>query len=173
MINLRRLAAAALLFAIGTATVVWAAGKSDPGRESQDRAEIEGLMWHYVRALDTHNAEAYAQTYTEDGVFQSGTNVTKGRAALKKLIEDGQKAAAERAAKGETRPQMYHVATNVYVELVDENHARYHAYWQGVFESGGPSQPARVGSAGHELSNLVRANGKWLIEKRDVAPTAD
>jgi hypothetical protein len=30
-----------------------------------------------------------------------------------------------------------------------------------------------VGSAGHELSSLVRVNGKWLIEKRDVAPTAD
>ena len=60
-----------------------------------------------------------------------------------------------------------------YVELVDESHAKYHAYWQGVFESGGPNQPAHVGSAGHELSSLVRVNGKWLIEKRDVAPTAD
>ena len=173
MTYFQKLGAAALLSAVGAATVVWAAGKADPGRESQDRAEIEGLMWHYVRALDTHDADAYAKVYTEDGVFQSGTNVTKGRAALKKLIEDGQKAAAERAAKGETRPQMYHVATNVYVELVDESHARYHAYWQGVFESGGPAQPAHVGSAGHELSSLVRVKGKWLIEKRDVAPTAD
>ncbi len=173
MTHFQKLGAAALLLTVGTATVVWAAGKGDPGREAQDRAEIEGLMWHYVRALDTHDAEAYAKVYAEDGVFQSGTNVTKGRAALKKLIEDGQKAAAERAAKGEARPQMYHVATNVYVELVDESHARYHAYWQGVFESGGPNQSARVGSAGHELSSLVRVNGKWLIEKRDVAPTAD
>jgi uncharacterized protein (TIGR02246 family) len=164
---------AALLLAAGTATVVWAVGKTGSGHEAQDRAEIEGLMWRYVRALDRHDPDAYAASYTEDGVFQSGTNVTKGRAALKKLIEDGQKAAAERAAKGEARPQMYHVATNVYVELVDENHAKYHAYWQGVFESGGPNQPARVGSAGHELSSIVRVNGKWLIEKRDVAPAAD
>jgi uncharacterized protein (TIGR02246 family) len=173
MTHSKGLGTAALFFAIGTATVVWAAGKGDPGRESQDRAEIEGLMWHYVRALDTHNAEAYAKVYTEDGVFQSGANVTKGRAALKKLIEDGQKASAERATKGETRPQMYHVATNGYIELVDESHARYHAYGQGVFESGGANQPARVGSAGHELSYLLRVNGKWLIEKRDVAPTND
>ncbi len=173
MIHSKMIGAAAVLLAVGTATVVWAVGKGGSGREAQDRAEIEGLMWHYVRALDTHDAAAYASTYTEDGVFQSGTNVTKGRAALKKLIDDGQQAAAERAAKGEARPQMYHVATNAYVELVDDSHAKYHAYWQGVFESGGPNQPARVGSAGHELSSLVRVNGKWLIEKRDVAPVAD
>jgi TPR repeat protein len=76
------------------------------------------------------------------------------------LIEDGRKAAADRAAKGEARPPKYHVATNLYVELADKSHARVHAYWQGVFESGGPTQPARVGSAGHELSSLVRVNGK-------------
>ena len=166
-------ASAALLLIVGAATVVLAAGKTDSGREAQDRAEIEGLMWRYVRALDTHDAETYAMLYTEDGVFQSGANVTKGRAALKKLIVDGQQRAAELAVKGEARPQMYHVSTNVYVELVDANHARYHAYWQGVFESGGPNVPARVGSAGHELTTLVRVNDKWLIEKRDVAPTAD
>jgi len=173
MTHFQKAGIAALLLAVGATTFVWAAGRSDPGREAQDRAEIEGLMWHYVRALDKHDAEAYANTYTEDGMFQAGTNVTKGRAALKKLIEDGQKAAAERAAKGEARPQMYHVSTNVYVELIDATHARYHAYWQGVFESGGANVPARVGSAGHELTTLLRVNDKWLIEKRDVAPTAD
>src|ERR1043165_6651773 len=78
MTHVRKLAAAALLLTVGTATLVWAAGKGDPGREAQDRAEIEGLMWHYVRALDTHDADAYAKVYTEDGVFQSGTNITKG-----------------------------------------------------------------------------------------------
>ncbi len=167
-------AAAALLATAAAATVVLAAGKTDPGREARDRAEIEGVMWHYVRALDTHDAETYAALYTQDGVFQSGAaNVTKGRAALQQMIVDGRRRAAELAAKGETRPQMYHVATNAYVELVDADHARYHAYWQGVFESGGPNVPARVGSAGHELTTLVRVNGKWLIEKRDVAPMAD
>jgi uncharacterized protein (TIGR02246 family) len=164
-------AAAALVVAAGVVTFAWAAGKADPGRAAEDRAEIEGLMWRYVRALDTHDAAAYAACYTEDGTFQAGSgNVTKGRAALKKLIEDGEQRAAERAAKGEKAPQMYHVSTNVYVELVDADHARYHAYWQGVFESGGANVPARVGSAGHELTDIVRVNGKWLIAKRDVGP---
>jgi hypothetical protein len=167
-------AAAALVLAAGVVTFAWGAGKGDSGREAQDRGEIEGLMWRYVRALDTHDGATYASCYTEDGVFQSGKNVTKGRAALKKLIEDGQQRAAERAAKGEAAaPQMYHVATNVYVELVDADHARYHAYWQGVFESGGANVPARVGSAGHELTDIVRVNGKWLIAKRDVSPAND
>ena len=29
-------------------------------REAQDRAQIEKLMWQYVRAMDTENADAYA-----------------------------------------------------------------------------------------------------------------
>jgi hypothetical protein len=162
------------LLAAGAATFAWAATKGETGREAQDRGDIEGLMWRYVGALDKHDAATYASLYTEDGVFQAGTNVTKGRAALKKLIEDGQQRAAERAAKGEAAPpQMYHVSTNVYVELVDADHARYHAYWQGVFESGGPNVPARVGSAGHELTEIVRVDGQWLIAKRDVAPAND
>jgi hypothetical protein len=29
-------------------------------------------MWHYVRALDTENADAYAAAFTPDGQFGSG-----------------------------------------------------------------------------------------------------
>ena len=83
MTHFQKAGIATLLLAVGTTTIVWAAGGGDPGREAQDRAEIEGLIGDYVRALDTHDADAYAKTYTEDGTFQAGTNVTKGRAALR------------------------------------------------------------------------------------------
>ena len=48
-------------------------------REAHDRAQIEKLMWQYVRALDTENADAYAAVYTPDGQFGSGANAVKGR----------------------------------------------------------------------------------------------
>src|SRR5690348_4355999 len=63
-----------------------AAGGNDAQREVQDRAQIEKLMWQYVRALDTENADAYAATYTPDGQFGSGATATQGREALKKMI---------------------------------------------------------------------------------------
>jgi hypothetical protein len=48
-----------------------AAGGNDVRNEAQDRAQIEKLMWQYVRALDTENPDAYAATYTPDGQFKT------------------------------------------------------------------------------------------------------
>jgi uncharacterized protein (TIGR02246 family) len=140
-------------------------------REAQDRAQIEKLMWQYVRALDTENADAYAAVYTPDGQFGSGANAAKGREALRKMINDLRQRAAENEAKsGEKRPAMYHVIANSYLEFIDKDHARLEAYWMTVFAAGGAQVPPRVAAAGREVDELVRMNGKWLIQSRDVAP---
>jgi uncharacterized protein (TIGR02246 family) len=140
-------------------------------REAQDRAQIEKLMWQYVRALDTENADAYAAVYTPDGQFGSGANAVKGREALKKLINDLRQRGAENETRtGEKRPAMYHVIANSYLEFIDKDHARLEAYWMTVFADGGPKVPARVAAAGREVDELVRLNGQWLIRSRDVAP---
>ena len=44
-------------------------------------------MWRYARALDTGDGTAYAATYTVDGQFGAGANATKGREALKKMVD--------------------------------------------------------------------------------------
>ncbi len=148
-----------------------ARAESETEREARDRAQIEKLMWRYVRALDTENAEAYAAVYTPDGQFGSGANAVKGREALKKMINDLRQRAADNEAKnGEKRPGMYHVIANSYLEFVDKDHARLEAYWMTVFAAGGPKVPARVAAAGREVDELVRINGQWLIKTRDVAP---
>jgi hypothetical protein len=143
-------------------------------REAQDRAQIEKLMWQYVRALDTENADAYAAVYTPDGQFGSGPNAVKGRDALKKMINDLRQRGAENEAKsGQKRPPMYHVITNSYLEFIDKDHARMQAYWMTVFGGSGQGaqNPApRVAAAGREVDELVRVNGQWLIKLRDVAP---
>jgi hypothetical protein len=145
------------------------------GRETQDRAQIEKVVWQYVRALDTENADAYAAVYTPDGQFGSGANAIKGRDALKKMINDLRQRAAENETKtGEKRPAMYHVIANSfansYLEFADKDHARLEAYWMTVFAADGPKVPARVAAAGREVDELVRLNGQWLIKSRDVAP---
>jgi uncharacterized protein (TIGR02246 family) len=148
------------------------AAENETEREVHDRGQIEKLMWQYVRALDTENADAYAAVYTPDGQFGSGAKAVKGREALKKMINDLRQRAAENQTKtGEKRPAMYHVIANSYLDFLDKDHARLEAYWMTVFAAGGPNVPSRVAAAGREVDELVRVNGQWLIKTRDVAPT--
>jgi hypothetical protein len=139
----------------------------------QDRVAIDQLMFDYIQALDSRDADRYAALFTPDGQFLAGEMEVKGREALKKMIEDaGQMGSppsedneAENVAAGESPSgRMYHVVTNPHIELIDENHARFHAYWMGVFTSGG------VTSAGREVNELEKIDGQWLIRVRDVDP---
>jgi uncharacterized protein (TIGR02246 family) len=152
---------------VGAALLGWPAVAA----EAQDRAQIEKLMWQYVRALDTENADAYAAVFTPDGQFGTDANAVKGSEALKKMINGFRQRAADNQAKtGEKGPAMYHVITNSYLEFVDKDHARLQAYWMTVFAAAGEKTPPRVAAAGREVDELVRSNGQWLIKLRDVAP---
>jgi uncharacterized protein (TIGR02246 family) len=134
---------------------------------AQDRVEIEQLMWDYIRALDSGNAEAYAAVFAPDGQFGRGEKAVKGRDALKKMILDSRKM-MENAKKDDKKPEkpdhFFHVVTNPHIEFIDKDHARYYAYWMGAYASRGAT------SAGREVNELVQLNGKWLISVRDVAP---
>jgi 3-phenylpropionate/cinnamic acid dioxygenase small subunit len=140
-------------------------------RETQDRVAIEALMWRYVRALDTLDADAYAAVFTEDGSFGSGSTQRRGRAELSKMIMDLKKGRADREAAGQPpSPPMYHVIVNHQIEFVGANEARYHSYWMTVFGGAGQETPPRVAAAGRGVDTLVRVNGRWLIKNRNVAP---
>jgi uncharacterized protein (TIGR02246 family) len=132
---------------------------------AQDRVEIEQLMWNYIHALDSGNAEAYAALFAPDGQFGRGATATKGREALKKMVADARQKRDADNKSGKKTPHMFHVVTNPHIEFIDKDHARYHAYWMGVFATGGS-----VTSAGREVNELVRLKGQWLISVRDVDP---
>ncbi|MGD9161275.1 MAG: nuclear transport factor 2 family protein [Desulfobacteraceae bacterium] len=135
---------------------------------AQDRVEIEQLMWEYIQALDSHDAEAFLSKFTPDGEFRSSASTAKGREALKKMVVDAWKKMDATDKDGKKKPHMYHIVTNPHIEFIDEDHARYHAYWMGVLETGG-----EVVTAGREVNELVKINGKWLIKIRDVNPGND
>jgi len=167
MKSLTRMAVLALMGLVGSRAY---AAENDPLRV-QDRIQIEDLMWRYARALDTENAEAYAATYTPDGQFGTGANATKGREALKKMINDFKQRNVDNEAKTkEKRPPLYHMVTNHNIEFIDKDHARVNAYYITVSAAGSANVPARVAAAGREVDELVRVNGQWLIKVRDVAP---
>lgn len=166
---MRTMAVTMVVCALGWASTQVGA-QDNAAREARDRVEIEALMWKYTRALDTANAEAYASVYTEDGQFGAGANATKGRAALTKMVADIADRNKAAAAKGETRPPMYHMTMNEHLTFTDKDHARIEAYWQTVFGAVGQTTPVRVAAAGRSIDDLVRVNGKWLIQSRNVAP---
>jgi uncharacterized protein (TIGR02246 family) len=156
-----------------TVGVVFTASKSDNDvlREVKDRTEIEDLMWRYARALDTNDADAYASVYAPDGQFGTGTNATKGRDALRKMIADGRQRQAEAQAKGEPkRPPMYHMSANERVQFMDKDHARVEAYYITAIAADGANAPLRVAGVGRSVDDLVRLNGQWMIKTRNVAP---
>jgi uncharacterized protein (TIGR02246 family) len=138
----------------------------------KDRAEIEALMWRYVRALDTLDADAYASAYTPDGEFGSGPNATKGTAALKKMVTDLKNNRTEREKAGETPTPMYHVITNDYIEFTGKDQAKYHSYWMTMFGPAGRGGQPRVAAVGHGIDQLVKVNSRWLIKSRNVNPGA-
>lgn len=148
------------------------ASDADVVQRVKDRAEIEALMWRYVRALDNLDADAYASAYTADGEFGAGAGATKGTAALKKMVNDLKNNRAEREKAGETSAPMYHVITNDYVEFTGTNEARYHSYWMTVFGPAGKGDQPRIAAVGHGIDQLVKANSKWLIKSRNVNPGA-
>jgi uncharacterized protein (TIGR02246 family) len=131
---------------------------------AHDRVEIEQLMWNYIRALDSGNAEAYAALFSPDGQFGRGATAIKGREALKKMISDARQKFDAESKSGKKAPRMYHVVTNPHIEFIDKDHARYYAYWMGALAAGGTT------SAGREVNELVRIKGQWLISVRDVDP---
>jgi uncharacterized protein (TIGR02246 family) len=131
----------------------------------KDRAEIEELMWRYTRALDTGDGTTYAATYTEDGQFGAGANATKGREALKKMVD-----ALKPQPGTPARAPLYHMEANTWIEFVDKDHARHHAYYLTVSGAGPDNAQPRIVAAGRSVDHLERVNGKWLIKLRDVAP---
>lgn len=140
-------------------------------REMNDRAAIEALMWKYVRALDSLDADGYAAAFTADGQFTSGRAAEKGAAELKKMITGLKDDRGAREAKGEPpTPAMYHVVFNHTISFIDKDHARYDAYWATMFAAAKQGESARAAAVGRSVDMLVRQNGQWLIQTRDVAP---
>jgi hypothetical protein len=138
-------------------------GQDNAAREARDRAEIEALMWKYTRALDSGDGATYASTYTVDGQFGTGANATKGREALAKLV------VRQPAAGAPARPPLYHMELNHWIEFVNKDHVRYHAYYLTVSGAMGQDTPARIVAAGQSLDTIDRVDGRWLIKTRDVA----
>ena len=76
----------AIAVTIAAAGVAFAAGKMNYANTyAQDRAQIQDLQARYMFALDWQDADAYASTFTEDGVLDWAGGVAKGREAIREV----------------------------------------------------------------------------------------
>ncbi len=175
--HIKPLFSALLLVFSMTGTLAWAQSMNHDMGENmashmailqrmEDREQIEHLMWRYTRALDSFDPDAYVAVFTEDGSF----GAIKGKQALHKMMSDLRNGRQEQAANGTPPAPMYHATENYWTEFVDKDHARHHAYWVTYFGANGPDSPARMVSVGRSVDDLVRVDGDWLIQSRNVSP---
>lgn len=131
-----------------------------------DRAEIEELVTRYVTALDTLDAEAYANVFAEDAVYEVTGTVYEGRAAIKMIVTDLQASRDRARQEGRTSPALYHVMSNSSIEIIDEDEARHTSYAQTVRAA--ENGQFIVGFMGRYEDVLVKRDGRWQILSRKL-----
>jgi SnoaL-like protein len=147
------------------------ASDADIIRESRDRADIEQLIWKYVQALDNVDVEAYPTFFTEDGsICCEHDHTYRGRAEIRKLLEEVRDRRAQARAKGEVVPKTYHPIFNFHIEFRDKDHAHIDSYWFTAQATKPPNGEPKISLVGRCEDEVARVNGKWLIKSRNVFP---
>lgn len=119
-----------------------------------DQLEILALAARYSHAVDGGDGEAFAATFTEDGVLDAGRLQVEGREALARF--------AEGLPRSHRAPR--HVASNLLVEG-DGVRATLRAYVQMYALAGDPPAQQLVAS-GRYHDRLVKLDGRWAFERR-------
>jgi uncharacterized protein (TIGR02246 family) len=134
-------------------------------RRLEDLARIRQLFVEYKTVLDKQDFAAYAALFAADGEFIAGSQVAKGRAAIRALVE-GMPGSLLGSGPGED----FHLVVNPLIDLdpADPDRATADVTWLYVVkgDDGGPS----LAKLGHYEDELVREDGRWRFGRR-AAPT--
>jgi hypothetical protein len=137
---------------------------------AEDRAQIEDLQARYLFALDFHDPQLYASTFTPDGILDYGEGDVKGREAIIKVISGmpgNRPAAAPTDGTPALRPSAgRHQITNIVIK-VNGNKAMSRSAWFHVGNDN-PQRSNTIGGFGHYEDDLVKINGQWFFTKRKI-----
>lgn len=120
---------------------------------AEDRVEMVQLVARYNHAADAGNAEAWAETFTRDGVFKKDdAPEVVGRAALVQLIQ-----------KRDPR-NARHWTLGIIIEG-DGDHATMQADFALLCEN-------RIEFTGRYQNVLTKADGAWKFARRELTTDA-
>src|SRR5512145_1004650 len=139
------------------------------GSYAEDRAQIEDLQARYLFALDFFDLDTYVSTFTEDGVMDIIEYKVKGRAAIRKAIEDSKSVfnlSANKVPEGLYPATGRHNITNIVIK-VDGDKAYGRSYWFH-YSNDNPERKAALDGYGHYEDEMVKVNGQWLFSKRII-----
>lgn len=134
-------------------------------REANDRAEIQALMARYERALDSLDVDAYVAVFTDDAVFGDA----KGREGIRAMIASTKASREKNAEPGKPPMRTFQSIQNMTIAFTSETTATIEGYYVALIGAQN-GNPARVATVGHEVDEVVKRNGRWLISKRTVSP---
>jgi uncharacterized protein (TIGR02246 family) len=127
---------------------------------AMDRVEIEDLIARYNKAIDSGDAEAWADTFTPDGEFHGVVGDFFGRDELVAFLKAY---ATEEQFRDFATAR--HWATNIVVEGDGDDATLFcHLMMVAPTDDGG----GRISFIGHYEDELRRINGRWLFTKRFV-----
>jgi hypothetical protein len=135
-----------------------------------DRAQIEDLQARYLFALDFHDPQLYASTFTADGVLDYGEGDVKGRDAIVKVIAGmpgNRPAPPAEDGKAALRPSAgRHQITNIVLKITG-NGAVGRSEWFHIGNDN-PQRSNTIGGFGHYEDDLIKVNGQWFFTKRKI-----
>lgn len=165
-------AGVAVLAAVSMVAFAAGSGKAERGGggadHTADRVEVQDLQARYLFALDWQDADAYAATFTEDGVLDWAGGKIRGREAIRAEVH-GMRVYFEKHEKADapTRPaRLRHFISNVVVDF-DGDRATGRAYWFELNDDNRDRHPY-VGGYGHYEDELRRVDGHWLFSRRRI-----
>lgn len=134
---------------------------------ARDRAEIADLMARYLFAMDYHDADAYAECFTEDGELDYALGTTIGRDAIRaeaKVFKDN---IGRIFVDWEGNPaKLRHLVQQKAIRVEGDRAWNTGLWWE--MTNGGPEGSLATPSFGTYEDELVRVDGRWLFKRRKI-----
>jgi uncharacterized protein (TIGR02246 family) len=121
----------------------------------EDLDEIRQLSLEYGVHMDAKDWKPFSEVFTEDGELVAAIGVVSGRHAIEALFDTTLREV----------PQSFHVFGEPEID-VDGDRATARSRWAYVWT--GPDGWPQILQYGHYEDALVRTDGRWLFERREV-----
>ena len=135
----------------------------------EDELALRRIITAYSNTQDAHDYDGYVALFAKDGEWASGTNVYKGREAIRKMLVGLYGAPPPGYVNGES----FHISFNADVRVNGDTATAVSRHV--LFMRGANGQPVPMLSGRYD-DEFVRENGEWKIRRRldtPVIPTAD